>query len=213
MVSPLVGLYGGIPEEYAVILTSPSFDERSLLIRKFLEEGAKKGEVTFYVTIDLGGMKALAEECQQNFYLFLCNPHADEIVKSLPNVFKLRGIENLTEINMALTSAFRRLDATSKAPKRACIEIISDVLLQHHAVQTRRWLTALITELKSAGFTTLAVIDPQMHPSEELHAILGLFDGEISIYEKSSQRFLKVKKMSSQKYQENELLLKKEWQA
>jgi hypothetical protein len=48
-------------------------------------------------------------------------------------------------------------------------------------------MTALITELKSMGFTTLGVIDLQMHPSEELHAILGLFEGEISIYEKENE--------------------------
>jgi KaiC/GvpD/RAD55 family RecA-like ATPase len=73
-----------------------------------------------------------------------------------------------------------------------------------------------MTKLKSEGFTTLAVIDPQVHPSEELHAILGLFDGEINIYEKETEkgsgRYLKVKRMSDQKYLEDELLLKKERQ-
>jgi hypothetical protein len=63
------------------------------------------------------------------------------------------------------------------------------------------------------GFTTLAVTDPQMHPSEELHAILGLFEGEIDIYkketEKGMEKFLKVDKMHNQKYLENELPLKK----
>jgi hypothetical protein len=59
----------------------------------------------------------------------------------------------------------------------------------------------------------MAVIDPQMHSSEELHAILGLFGGEINIYEKETdkglEKFLKIKKMSNQKYLENELLLTK----
>jgi hypothetical protein len=59
------------------------------------------------------------------------------------------------------------------------------------------------------GFTTLAVVDPQMHPPEELCAILGLFDGEINIYEKGAEQFLRVKRMSNQKYLEDEMLLKK----
>ena len=50
-----------------------------------------------------------------------------------------------------------------------------------------------------------------MHPSEELHAILGLFDGEINICdrqtEKGLERFLKIKRMSNQKYIKNETLL------
>jgi hypothetical protein len=53
-----------------------------------------------------------------------------------------------------------------------------------------------------------------MHPSEELHAILGLFEGDVSIYEKETdrglERYLRIKKMSNQKYLEDELPLKKE---
>jgi KaiC/GvpD/RAD55 family RecA-like ATPase len=53
-----------------------------------------------------------------------------------------------------------------------------------------------------------------VHPSEELYAILGLFDGEINICEKETEkgleRYLRVKKMSNQKYLEDELLPKKE---
>jgi KaiC/GvpD/RAD55 family RecA-like ATPase len=207
-------LCGGIPESYTVALTAPSCDEKEMLVKSFLETGAKKGEVTFYLTADPGDAKSLAEEPQSNFYLFICNPQADAITKSSENVFKLKGVENLTDISIALTSAIRKLDKSLKSPKRFCIEIISDVLLQHHAVQTRRWLTALTTELKASGFTTLAVIDPSMHPSEELQAILGLFEGNISIYEKETEeglgRYLKIRKMSNHNYLKNELFLEKE---
>jgi KaiC/GvpD/RAD55 family RecA-like ATPase/tetratricopeptide (TPR) repeat protein len=207
-------LLGGIPEKYSVLLTSPSCDERSLLIRRFLEVGATKGELTFCVTVDAGSVTALAEDQQSNFYLFVCNPRADEIVKSLPNVFKLKGVENLTEISIALTSALRRLDASIAGPKRACIEIISDALLQHHAVATRRWLTSIIPELRSRGFTTLAVMNPQMHNLEEVQAILDVFEGEINIYEKEtrkgSQKLIRIRKMYNQKYLESKLPLKKE---
>jgi hypothetical protein len=82
-------LYGGIPPNYAVVLTSPSCDERDLLVKSYLETGAKKGEVAFYVTINPGSAKTLAEEFQSNFFLFVCNPQADAIIKDLPKVFKL----------------------------------------------------------------------------------------------------------------------------
>jgi len=204
-------LFGGIPQNYAVLLTSPPCDERDLLIKSFLETGAENGAVIFYVTIDPGELKIFTEEFQSNFFLFICNPQADAIVKSLPNIFKVKGVENLTDINIALTSAFRKLD---KKPRRACIGILSDVLLQHHAVQTRRWLTSLIPELRSKEFTTLAVMDPGMHSSQEVRAILDLFEGEISIYEKETEKglekFLKIKKMTNQRYSESELPLRKE---
>ena len=207
-------LFGGIPENYAVILTSPSCDEKDLLIRRFLEAGAKKGQITFYVTIETSGIKDLAQDFQSNFYLFVCNPQADKIIRSSPNVSKLKGVENLTDISIALSSAFRRVDTSITGPKRACIEIISDVLLQHRAVQTRRWLTGLIPQLKAKGFTTLAVMNPQMHSPQEVHAILGLFEGEINIYEKESEKglekFLKIRKMYNQRYLESKLPLRKE---
>ncbi len=207
-------LYGGIPENFTVILTSPSCDERDLLIRKFLETGARDRQTTFYVTIEASGVRTLAEEFQSHFYLFICNPRADTMIKSLPNVFKLKGVENITDIDIALMSAFRGSAVSSKGDqRRACIEIVSDVLLQHHAVDTRRWLARLIPDLRSRGFTTLAVMNPYMHSSEEVHAIIGLFDGEINIYEKEttkgSEKFIKVKRMYNQRYSENELPLKK----
>jgi len=207
-------LLGGIPENYAAILTSPSCDEKDLLIKRFLETGASEGQITFHITIEASGVKVLAEENQSSFYLFICNPQAGKIVKSLPNVFRLKGVENLTDISIALSKAFRRLDTSVSGPRRACIEIISDVLLQHGAVKTRRWLTDLITELKSKGFTTLAVMNPKMHSPQEVHAILGLFDGEINVYEKESEKglekFLKIKKMYNQRYLESELPLRKQ---
>jgi tetratricopeptide (TPR) repeat protein/KaiC/GvpD/RAD55 family RecA-like ATPase len=207
-------LCGGIPSNYAVVLTSPSCDERDLLIKSFLEAGAKKGEVTLFVTIDPGTAKPLAEEFPYHLYLLVCNPEAGAIIEDAPNVVKLKGVENLTEISMALTSAIRKLDSSPKGLRRICIGLVSDVLLQHHAVETRRWLTALMTKLKSEGFTTLAVMNPQMHPSQEFQAILDLFDGEINIREKETEKglekFLKIKKMSNQKYLEDEVPLKKE---
>ncbi len=121
---------------------------------------------------------------------------------------------NLTNINIALTNAFGRLDESSGDQRRICIDIISDVLFQHKAVTTKRWLTELVTELKARGFTTLAVMNPLMHPSQDVQAILGLFEGEISIYDKKTrkglQKCLKINRMYNQKYLENELLLRKE---
>jgi len=207
-------LIGGIPENYAIVLAAPSSDERTILIKHFLEEGVEAGETTFYVTVEAGTAKTLAEKYPANFCLLLCNPRADAMIENLPNVYKLKGIENLTEIDIALTKAFRTLNTTAPGPRRVCIDIVSDVLLQHHAVTTRRWLSALLQDLKSRGFSTLAVIDPQMHPSEELQAILGVFDGEMRIIEKETpegtRQALKIRRLYNQEYLETESVLAKE---
>lgn len=202
-------LFGGIPEDYAVVLSSPSCDEKDFLVKRFLQVGAESGEATLYITTNPGEAKNFAEKFQSNFYLLLCNPQADIIMRSLSNVFKCKGIENLNEINIALAGVFRRLDGKSEKHRRACIEIISDILLSHHPVQTRKWLDGLLPGLKSRGFTTLAVMNPYMHSPEEVQAVLGLFEGEISLYEKESEegpeKFLRIKKMLSHRYVEHEM--------
>jgi len=204
-------LLGGIPETYPIILTSPLCDERDLLIKRFIDAGTKEGQITFYVTTNVHEVKTYAEKFQSYLYLFICNPQADTIIKeSLPNVFKLKGVENPTDINIALTSAFCRLDESPAGLRRACLEIVSDLLLEHQAMQTRRWLNSLIPELRSRGFTTLAVVDPQSHLEHEVQAILEPFEGWFDIYEKDTKKFLRIKRMRNQKYQENPLALEKQ---
>jgi KaiC/GvpD/RAD55 family RecA-like ATPase len=207
-------LFGGIPDGYSVILTAPSSDERELLIEKFLEVGARNGQLTYFVTAETGNTVDLAERCQNTFYLFLCNPRADLMIDDFPNVSKIKGVESLTDIDIAIIKSLRTLNPASAGPKRACISIISDVLLQHHAVVTRKWLTGLLQDLKSKGFTSLGVIDPQMHPPEEVQAILGLFEGEIRVLERETEQGveerLRITKMYNQKYIENEIILTKE---
>ena len=207
-------LLGGLPENYAVALAAPSSDERALLIKRFLEAGAEAGQTTFYVSALATNTTAMIKEESSNFYLILCNSQADTMVQNAPNISKLKGVENLTDVDIALTKAFRTLGPSGDAPKRICIDILSDVLLQHHAVTTRKWLSSLLPTLKSKGFSILAIIDPGMHPAEETQAVIGLFDGEISLYEKETHkgpvRFLKIRKMTGQKYSKEELPLTEE---
>jgi hypothetical protein len=205
-------LLGGIPENYAVVLASPSCDEREQLVKKFLETGARSGQTTYYITAETGDIASLTEEFQSNFYLFLCNPRADVMIKTLPNVYKLKGVENLTEIEIAVMKSFRSLDPSRTGPQRACITILSDILLQHNVLITRKWLSGLLQDLKSKGFTTLAVINPQMHPQEDVQAILGLFEGEIWVSESDTanhEQSLRIRKLYNQRYLENEVVLTK----
>ncbi len=207
-------LFGGLPERYAVIITSPSNDEREILIKNFLRAGINVGEVTFYLSLDSENGRSLAEEHPGNFYLFLSNPCANKSNTSLPNVFNLEGVNNLSNIDIALTKSLRRLESTSSVAKRICIDIISDVLLQHGSIITRKWVRRLVSELKSKGFTILALINPLMHSPDQVQAILGLFDGEIEIYEKETEEraknILRIKKMYNQQYLKGELIIKRE---
>jgi predicted transcriptional regulator/KaiC/GvpD/RAD55 family RecA-like ATPase len=207
-------LLGGIPETYSVILTSPPCDERDLLTARFVVEGVEREELTFYITVDANILKHHIGRIQPNLHVFIFNPQADSLIADHPNVSKLKGIDNLTDITITLTSALRRMNKLPQTPRRAYVEILSDVLLQHGAVRTRKWMTGILATLKSGGFTSLMMVNPQMHSAEDVQAVLDPFEGEIDIYEKetkgTAQKVLRIRRMLNQRYLENEMHLVKE---
>jgi uncharacterized repeat protein (TIGR01451 family) len=205
-------LLGGIPEGYAVALTGPPSDKRSLLVKNFLEAGTQREQTTFHVTYEPAGLETLFKK--PSFYLFVVNPNPKTKVADQPNIYKLRSKTDLNNLNIALAKAYRSLSSPLEGPKRACLEIVSDILLHYNADITRKWLAELINDLGQKGFTILAVIDSLMHPKDQLHAILGLLEGEISIIESESglkcKEFVLVKKLRNQNYIKNSICLSKQ---
>ena len=94
-----------------------------------------------------------------------------------------------------------------------CVEIVSDVLLEHGAKVARKWVSELITDLNSKDFTMIAVMDPEMHPSDQSKAVLNLFDGEINLNQTvdrmECKTFIRVKKLRNQDYIKNPICLTK----
>jgi KaiC/GvpD/RAD55 family RecA-like ATPase len=201
-------LFGGIPKEYAIVLSGSPTDERQRIIKNFLKAGTKSDEIVFYVSTETEGLKKFSEN--PNFFMFLCNPKPKTPVPDLPNVFKLKSKTDLTNLLIFLSKAYRNIDALKK--KRICVEIVSDVLLDYGPKQTRKWISELITDLGSKGFTILAAINPFMHDSKDLHAIIDLFDGEINITEKEDplqcMKSIRVKKLRNQDYIKNPICLR-----
>jgi len=147
---------------------------------------------------------------KSNFYLFLCNPKPKTEVPDLPNVTRLRSKTDINNLNMALARGSRNV-AQNQGIKRVCIELVSDVLLRQGPEVTRRWLSELITDLSSKGFTILAVLDSSMHPADQANAIINLFDGEISISQSDDplacKKSVQVKKLRGQDYIKNPIYL------
>jgi tetratricopeptide (TPR) repeat protein len=201
-------LLGGIPREYAVVLSGSPCDERELIVKDFLNAGIKEG-ITFYIATEADGLEALLEN--PNFFLFLCNPKPKTPIPDLPNVFKLQGKAEITNLGIALTKAYRSIDK-SIDNKRICVEILSDVLVKHGTNTTREWISSLITDLGAIGFTMLAVIYPKMHPLDQSEAILALFDGEISITKTKEplecKTSIRVEKLRNQDYIKNPICLR-----
>jgi tetratricopeptide (TPR) repeat protein len=191
-------LLGGIPEKYAVVLTAAASNQEELLKEKFLEKGLEEAEITLYLTSNVETAKRLADRFTDNLLCIVCNPQTDTLVSNGSKIIKLKGVENLTEIDIATIKALRTIIERENLQKRACIDILSDVLLQHHALNTRKWLSGMLLTLKSKGFTTLAIINPLMHPAEEIQATLSLFDGEIELIDRGLEKVLMIRRLHGQ---------------
>jgi predicted ATPase/KaiC/GvpD/RAD55 family RecA-like ATPase len=198
-------LFGGLPQGSSIILSAAASEEREQIMMSYLQFGSQEGQASLIISCNSETIEGLAGK--PNVYCIACNQQASS---SVNNVCKLEGVENLTNIDIALTKYLRQISQTGKA-QRACIQIISDVLLQHHAQVTRKWLTNVLSNLKSKGFTVLATLDPTMHPSDEAQAIVSIFDGEVQIAEKETaeglQRIVRVRRLYGHKYKDQQLVL------
>jgi KaiC/GvpD/RAD55 family RecA-like ATPase len=200
-------LLGGIPQEYAAVLTGSPGEERQRIVNNFLEAGIKENEVVFHVSTEAEGLEKLLEN--PNFVLFLCNPKPKTKVPDLPNVYKLRSKTDLTNLSISFAKAYRNIDPSKK--KRICVETVSNVLLDYEAKATCKWTSELITDISSKGFTLLAVMDPEMHPPDQSKAVVNLFDGEINIIQSDDpidcKKSIVVKKLRNQEYIKNPICL------
>ena len=202
-------LLGGFPEEYAVVLSGPPCDEREMIVNNFLNAGIENEGITFHITTEVAGIAGLLDN--PNFYLFLCNSKPKTDVPNLPNVYRLQGKADITNLGIALTKAYRSINK-SITNKRICVEILSDVLVKHGTNTTREWVSSFITDLGAKGFTMLAVMYPKMHPPDQSEAILALFDGEISITQSDNpldcKKSILVKKLRNQDYIKNPICVR-----
>ncbi len=206
-------LEGGVPEGFAVVVVSPSYDERDLLLRKIIETALSSGRSAFYISNDIGRIQDLVSRYPNGFYAF--SSQADKIPGHSRSLTKIPGIENLSDANISLSLSLKDVMAKEKATSSIMIlDILSDILLRHKAITTRRWLLDFIGKRKAEGFTIIATLNPLTTTREETQTVVDSFDGVVEIFERSllerSRRFLVVKKMYGRRYSENELLLDKD---
>jgi len=213
-------LYGGLPPNSVVLITSPACEEKDLIITRFMETGLDQDETVVYVTTDCKMAQNQKAKDSQGFFQVICNPQAEISVGSSKNVdIKVKGVERLTELSVALTTLINNISKKNDVSKqkRLVIDILSDTLLSNQSVNTRKWLRETITKFKNKNFTILSILNPYMHSKEETHSLLDLFDGQIDLCEKeldgNSKIFMRVKRMNNARYssKETELIREDLW--
>ncbi|HKM76851.1 MAG TPA: hypothetical protein VJZ32_10565 [Candidatus Bathyarchaeia archaeon] len=203
-------LGGGLPEGYSVLILSEPCDEMDLVMRKLIQSTISQGYSVFFVSRDVIKTQDLIGRYPNNFYAF--NPMADKM-PIFPNLFKISGVENLSDLNISLGKAMEPLlKETSK--RLLILDLISDALLEHKGLATRKWLYDFIAKRKADGFTILGIFNPNIVGKADAQAITDLFDGVIEVFEKGlrerARRFLIIKRMYGRKYAEKEIMLDRE---
>ncbi len=134
---------------------------------------SKDGERSLLICGSLSSAQAVAPVDTPNLNFLVCG----EVIQPSGNVVSGSGTANLTALNLDISEALRC------KPSRVVLEVLSDALLRHKALQTRKWLNELFSKLRSRNITSLAVINPYMHAREEIEAVVDLFEGSLEVVE------------------------------
>ncbi len=193
-------LQGGFFAGSAILLSAPACSEVPVLVRNFLKAS---NEASLLICRSQSSAEAVLQRDDSSLKCMVCG---DRPIPLSKGILQGKGIDNLTELNFQITET-----TGSVQPKRIVIEVLSDILLRHKALQTRKWLNEFLEKLRSRGITTLAVLNPYMHAGEEVQAVVDLFDGNLEIIEKDVkgqlQKFLRIRWMHGITVTEPELLL------
>lgn len=203
-------LFGGLPVGAAVVLTGPPCDEKKLIVRRFLETNLRNGCPCILLTCSLDAVTDLIPKYRKELQVIICHPQAETIASNFDSIVKLKSVDSLTEINLEISKALARLPSGKRSV--LCLDILDDVLLDHHE-RARRWLMDILGRGKSTRVTYLATLNPAMHSDQESQAVLETFDGHIELFEGEIQvrpKLIRVKKLAGRKFLDEELLVRRE---
>jgi predicted ATPase len=192
-------LGGGFLVGSAIVLCAPASDEVPLLVRSFLKSAHGEG---LLLCRALPAGDPTSQHVSDNPKVLVYG----ESVPLSRNVIPGKSIDNLTEVSLQINDTLKAIE-----PERVVLEILSEVLLRHKALLTRKWLSQLLARFRSRGITTLAVLNPFMHAKEDVEAIVDLFDGNLELIEQNVQgtirKYLRVKWMHGIELAEKEFPL------
>jgi KaiC/GvpD/RAD55 family RecA-like ATPase len=200
-------LNGGLPAGTSVVLTSPSCDERDMIVHRILETTLRHNSPCIFISSSLDRVRDLLPKYRRLLSLIICNPQADVLTVGLPEAVRLKNLDSLTELNLGISNALSKTNGAV-----VCMESLDDALLTHHGA-TRRWLMDILTRIKATRATCIAILNPAMHPHAEAQGVLETFDGHIDLYEAEMQvrpKLIRVRRLGGRKFIDTEVRIEKD---
>ena len=200
-------LNGGLPTLSATVITAPACDERDLVLRRILETGTKGTGVSVYLGKDISKVEDLLETTISRLQVLVTK--VEGVRTERPQIHFTDKADNLNGISIDLMSLLQT--CKTENPKILCIDLVDDLLLLHKSSVTRRWLTTILSRVKTLGFTVVVALNPQMHSPADVQIIVDLFEGHIQLAEKTVEDrpriVMRVQKMSRWKIIDSEAVL------
>ena len=100
-------LYGGIPKNSVVLITSPTCEEKDNLITKFVESGLDENGIVVYLSSDFKMDQNERIVKNPKFYEIICNAQAEvrkTEEKGDMHCIKISGVERLNELTASITT-------------------------------------------------------------------------------------------------------------
>jgi len=182
---------GGLPEGSSVLLQGPPGQEKLRFALTFLAEGLKTGACGLIVISshspdsvleelrNLGvNLEAVTKENRLrivDWYSWSEEPVHDVEERGLV----LRSSIDLTNLGVALSRAIVGL--TDGGPRRAVLEILSPATNVYEVTQVYAFAQSAKRKFDRHRFTSLILLEKEMHPSAELTTLHQPFDGLIEI--------------------------------
>lgn len=122
-------LYGGVPQNGVVLITSPACEEKEIIITRFIETGLDQSETVVYVSTDTKMTENEKIVQNKKFYQVICNSQAELMTPKCitENCLQVKGVERLTELSVALTTMLNNVTKTienNEKTQRACFGYI-----------------------------------------------------------------------------------------
>ncbi len=182
---------GGIPRKMSVAVQGPSGNEKYDLALSFLKEGIRKGEAVVIALSSISpeefkrGMEAVgidAEALEKEGLLRIIDWYSHKekaIIDIEEDGGVLRCCVDLINVGIAFSRAIADLDESTK--KRAVVEILSPALNEYDLQKVYGFAQSTKAKLEKMGFTSLFLVEKEMHDSVTLSTLLQPFDGVIDI--------------------------------
>src|SRR2546427_2996097 len=182
---------GGLPVGSSVILQGPPGQEKLRFALTFLAEGLKSGgsglvvistQSPDAVLAELRGLGVNLDAVTTENRLRIVDWYSwtDETILDIEEEgIVVRSSIDLTNLGVALSRAIAALP--SEQPRRAVIELLSPAMNAYDVTQVYSFAQSAKRKFDRHGFTSLVLLEKDMHSGPEITTLLQPFDGVIEV--------------------------------